>query len=174
VLSLLGSHDDVAARDVCANDAGASALVGIYFDAGQGPDDAGSLTAYDAVRPFAAKNERLAHLLQTDVLADMNSRGWDIPDAGIVTDGSVGSYVGSPSEGGLAAEAASYHHLLLIGPAMSGYFSTPSEMPGAVIEPLYLTDPFEGTIAASSSGQNVIAHGIARAVEAFLAPSSKA
>jgi N-acetylmuramoyl-L-alanine amidase len=42
-------------------------------------------------------------------------------------------------------------------------------MPGAVIEPLYLTDPFEGTIADSSQGQTEIARGIASAIEKFLA-----
>jgi N-acetylmuramoyl-L-alanine amidase len=51
---------------------------------------------------------------------------------------------------------------------MSGFFSTPSEMPGAVIEPLYITDPFEASIAASSRGQQVIARGLADAVEQFL------
>jgi hypothetical protein len=45
-------------------------------------------------------------------------------------------------------------------------------MPGAVIEPLYLTDPFEGTIADGSEGHMVIARGIATAVEQFLAPSA--
>jgi N-acetylmuramoyl-L-alanine amidase len=45
-------------------------------------------------------------------------------------------------------------------------------MAGAVIEPLYITDPFEGSIADSSAGQKVIAGGIAAAVETFLrAPS---
>jgi N-acetylmuramoyl-L-alanine amidase len=39
-----------------------------------------------------------------------------------------------------------------------------------VIEPLYITDPFEGTIADSSQGQMVIARGIATAIEKFLAP----
>ena len=34
VLSLQGAHDDVAARDQCANLAGADILVGIYFDSG--------------------------------------------------------------------------------------------------------------------------------------------
>jgi hypothetical protein len=32
-------------------------------------------------------------------------------------------------------------------------------MPGAVIEPLYLTDPFEGSIANSRHGQSVIGRG---------------
>ena len=43
-------------------------------------------------------------------------------------------------------------------------------MPGAVIEPLYITDPFEGSIALSSQGQAVIAEGIAKAIEHYFAP----
>jgi N-acetylmuramoyl-L-alanine amidase len=36
---------------------------------------------------------------------------------------------------------------------------------------LFLTDPFEGTLAASPQGQLAIATGIADAVEQFLTPS---
>jgi N-acetylmuramoyl-L-alanine amidase len=171
-LTLQGSHDDVVARDECANDAGARALVGIYFDAGSSPQNAGSLTAYDAARTFASENLTLATLVQTDVLADMNAHGWSIPNDGVLPDTTLGSYVGDPSTGGIAGAAASYNHLLLLGPAAAGYFSSPSEMPGAVIEPLYLTDPFEGSIADTTHGQTVIAQGIASAVEKFLAPPS--
>src|SRR6202034_3660067 len=101
----------------------------------------------------------------------MNAQGWAIPNDGVQPDTTLGSYVGDPSSGGIAGEAASYNHLLLLGPASAGYFSTPSQMPGAVIEPLYITDPFEGTIANSRAGQQAIAQGIARAVRQFLAPS---
>ncbi|HEX3841156.1 MAG TPA: N-acetylmuramoyl-L-alanine amidase [Acidimicrobiales bacterium] len=174
VLTLQGAHDDVAARDQCANDANAAALVGIYYDASSSSQTAGSLTAYDPDRSFASSNQRLATLLQTDVLAAMNVRGWNIPDDGVQSDSALGSYVGSPSSGGIAGEAAAYDHLMLIGPAMSGFFSTPSLMPGAVIEPLYLTDPFEGSIADSASGQSVIAQGMATAIEQYLNPSSGA
>ncbi len=169
-LTLLGAHDDVAARDVCANLAHADVLVGIYLDAGS-PSDGGSLTAYDSDRPFATSNLRLATLLQTDVVAEMNAQGWGIPDDGVQTDDELGSYVAGSSGSVLAAEAAAYNHLMLIGPAASGYFSTPSQMPGAVIEPLYLTDPFEGSIADSPTGQQVIARGIATAVEQYFSPT---
>ncbi len=170
-LSLIGSHDDVAARDICANDAHAQVLVGIYYDAGASPADAGSLTAYDAARPFADDNQRLATLMQHDVVAAMDAQGWAIPDDGVQTDGSLGSFVGDADAGGIAGAAASYQHLLLLGPAASGFFATPSAMPGAVIEPLYLTDPYEGSIADSEHGQQVIAQGIATAVEQYLAPT---
>jgi N-acetylmuramoyl-L-alanine amidase len=159
-LSVLGSHDDVAARDICANKAHANVLVGVYFNAG-GPGNAGCITAYDADRPFAADNRRLADLVQSDVLAAMNARGWQIPDIGAQTDVGLGS--------SLSAASNAYGHLMLLGPAKKGYFSTPSRMPGALIEPLFITDPFEGSIAASSRGQRVIAAGLARAVEQYFA-----
>jgi N-acetylmuramoyl-L-alanine amidase len=173
VLSELGSHDDVAARDVCANLARANLLVGVYQDAGGTAQNAGSVTVYDPDRSFSNDNLKLANLLQDDVLSAMNAHGWRIPNDGVQPDGTFGSAVGSPSSNTLAAQAASYNHLMLLGPAASGYFSTPSQMPGAVIEPLYLTDPFEGTIAASRADQRVIAQGIAGAVEQYFAPAAK-
>jgi N-acetylmuramoyl-L-alanine amidase len=173
VLSLQGSHDDVVARDECANLAKADALVGIYMDSGAAPDNAGSVTIYDTDRTFSQTNSRLAGLLENDVLAAMNDQGWDIPNDGAVSDTGYGSAVGDPSAGGLAEEALDYNHLLLIGPAQTGYFTSPSDMPGAVIEPLYLTDPFEGSIAENRGGQKVIAQGVATAVEQFLIPSKK-
>ena len=72
-----------------------------------------------------AENLTLATLVQTDVLDDMNAQGWGIPNDGVLPDTTLGSYVGDPSAGGIAGEAASYNHLLLLGPASAGYFSTP-------------------------------------------------
>jgi len=160
LLTVQGAFADVAARDVCANLARADVLVGIYMDggyAGQG----GSVTGYDADRPFSAQNLRLATLVQHDVLAAMNARGWQIPDNGVLPDSGLGSAT--------SAAAQAYDHLLLLGPAKAGYFSTPSTMPGALIEPLYVTDPFEASIAASAQGQHVIADGLAKAIRQYFA-----
>ncbi len=160
-LTAKGVHDDVAARDVCANEAHANVLVGVYFNSGASAANAGSVTVYDSARPFAAANRRLADLVQSDVLAAMNAQGWQIPDGGVQTDQGFGSSVSAASQ--------AYGHLLLLGPGKKGYFSTPSTMPGALVEPLFITDPFEGTIAASSHGQQVIAAGLARAIEQYFA-----
>jgi N-acetylmuramoyl-L-alanine amidase len=173
-LTLLGSHDDEAARDVCADKAHANVLVGIYFDAGYSSSNAGAVTGYDADRPFAAENLRLANLVQHDVLNAMNAQGWAIPDEGAQSDSTLGSVVPTDSDGtGIAAEAEAYDHLLLLGPASPGYFSTPSLMPGVVIEPLFITDPFEADIADSTSGQEVIARGIAKAVTQYFPATTK-
>jgi N-acetylmuramoyl-L-alanine amidase len=160
LLTPAGVHADVAARDVCANQAGADILVGIYLDAGGGE---GSLTAYDPGRPFAAANLRFATLLQRSVLSRLNAAGLDIPDDGVVSDVGLGST--------LTAADMAYGRLMLLGPAKPGYFTTPSQMPGALIEPLYVTDPFEAAVAASPRGQHLIADGIADAVERYFAVS---
>jgi N-acetylmuramoyl-L-alanine amidase len=162
ILTTHGAFADVTARDVCANLAGADVLVGIYMDAGYAE---GCLTGYDADRPFSAANLRLATLLQHDVLAAMNARGYAIPDDGVVQDTGLGS--------ALTWAAVAYDHLLLLGPAERGYFSTPSNMPGALIEPLYLTDPFEASVAVSKPGQQAIAEGIAQAVGQYFAAASQ-
>jgi N-acetylmuramoyl-L-alanine amidase len=161
--TIAGDLRDVASRDICADMAKADILVGIYFDAGGSPANAGSITGYDADRPFAADNLRLATLLQTDVLAAMNAQGWDIPDDGVVSD----TVLGGPA---LSGAAAAYGHLLLLGPADPGYFSTPSTMPGALIEPLFITDPYEGSLANSRLGQQAIADGLTTAVEQYFGP----
>jgi N-acetylmuramoyl-L-alanine amidase len=163
LLTADGVRDDIAARDVCANMAHASVLVGVYYNSGAA-SAAGCITAYDPARPFAAANRRLAGLMQSAVLGAMNRRGWDIPDAGVASDTGLGSAVS-------LADAA-YGHLILLGPAKRGYFTTPSLMPGALIEPLFITDPFEASITASPRGQHVIAAGLARGIEQYVAPST--
>ena len=155
-----GEHRDLLAREECANLVHADALVGIYFDAGGSPLNAGCVTGYDPDRPFAASNLRLATLVQKHVLAAMNSHGWGIPDQGVAPD----TGLGGPA---LSAQGDQYGHLVLLGPADPGYVPAPSAMPGALIEPLYVTDPFEATLAASPAGQQVIAAGLAAAVEEY-------
>ena len=164
LFTVQGVHDDVAARDVCANKAKADVLVGIYFDAGGSSDDAGGVTGYDADRPFSAQNLRLATLIQNDVLWAMDARGWAIPNLGVVDD----SQLGGPA---MTTAAADYGHLLLLGPADPGFSSTPSGMPGALTEPLFITDPYEGSLAAGASGQAVIADGLARAIAQYFGPA---
>jgi N-acetylmuramoyl-L-alanine amidase len=158
-----GVHDDVAARDACANVSKANVLVGIYFDAGDSSYDAGCITGYDTVRPFSSQNLKLATLVQNDVLGALNAQRWGIPNLGVADD----SELGGPA---LTVSAADYGHLLLLGPGEPGYFTTPSGMPGALIEPLFITDPFEASIAESTSGQQVIAGGLAQAVEQYFGP----
>lgn len=161
ILTVPGLFKDTAARAICADEAGAAVLVSVHFNAGSSASNAGMLTAYDNARPFSAQNLALATLLQSDVLASMNANGWAVPDDGVVSDAGTGAP-------GLSAAARAYGRLLILGPGDPGYFSTPSAMPGALVEPLFLSDPFEGSIAERTEGQQAIAAGIAKAVDTFL------
>ncbi|HMC04309.1 MAG TPA: N-acetylmuramoyl-L-alanine amidase [Actinomycetota bacterium] len=158
-----GALKDLTARAACANLARAAVLLAIHFNAGASPRYAGMLTLYDDIRPFATQSLRLASLLHTNVLAAMNGKGWQIPDSGVKTD----SAAGAPA---IDAADRSYGRLVLLGPAAPGYLATPSEMPGTVVEPLFITNPFEASIAAGPAGQQAIAAGIAQAVDTFLGP----
>jgi N-acetylmuramoyl-L-alanine amidase len=156
-----GVHRDIVARDACANMARANILIGVYFNASDYSSDGGSLTLYDAARPFWRSNRRLAQLVQSSVLAQLHRTRAAVADDGVHPDVGYGSSVTSADR--------AYGHLLLIGPAKAGYFSTPSEMPGALIEPLFITNPAEASLANSAAGERAIAHGLTTAVGRYFA-----
>jgi N-acetylmuramoyl-L-alanine amidase len=154
-----GVHHDLAARDACANLVRADILIGVYFNASDYDSTGGSLTLYDAARPFWQSSRRLARLVQRDVLARLNEKRPTIADDGVHTDSGYGSSVTSADQ--------AYDHLLILGPAKRGYFSSPSEMPGALIEPLFITNPDEASLADSAPGELAIAQGLAMAVRQY-------
>ncbi|MCW3045341.1 MAG: cell wall hydrolase/autolysin [Actinobacteria bacterium] len=162
LLSLAGEHADTQARVTCANRSGAAALVSVHFNAFSDPTARGSLTAYDSARTFSASNRQLAQLVEGDVVAALNAAGWQVPDRGIIDDATLNA----PA---LSAQANAYGHLLLLGPAAAGWLSTPSAMPGVLVEPFFLANATEATVAADPAGQQAIAAGITRAIEQFLA-----
>ena len=161
VLSTDGKHADLVARAACANLAGAAALVSIHFDGYPDSSVGGALTLYDAVRPFSAANLALATQLQQDITTALATSGSPVTDRGVVTDDNAGG-------GEITPQGIAYGHLAILGPLSPGYIDQPSQMPGALVEPLFLTDPAECDIATSPTGQQVIAGAIADAVTSFL------
>lgn len=159
--SLAGNHQDLAARVNCANAAHAKLLLSLHFNGFDDPTVGGAETFYDTARPFSTQSLRLAGLVQRNVIAQLAAAGWQIPDRGVADDATgVGEAVG--------AEAAAYGHLYELGPAQAGYLDEPSAMPGVLVEPLFLSDPVEATIAASGRGQQAIAAGLADAMAQFV------
>jgi len=84
-LSLQGAHDDVAARDVCANLSGASALIGIYFDSGASPSDGGASPLRRG--PPVQRGQPAPGDARAEGHAGRHGRrGWQIPDDGVQPD----------------------------------------------------------------------------------------
>ncbi len=147
---------DLQARVRCANAAGAAALVSIHFNGYGDPTVGGSQTFYDAVRPFAEQNARLARALQTALVARLGRE-----DRGILTDDALDA----PT---ISERAGDYGHLVVLGPAQPGWLDQGTSVPGALVEPLFLTAPADASLAASSAGQRRVAGALAAGLEAFL------
>lgn len=165
LLTAAGVHRDVVARNVCANAGKANALVAIHLNSFADPAVGGPETIYNASRPFRRRNLRLASLLQRAMLTSLARAGWSGHDRGIVTDRAVG---GDP----LTPQAAAYGQLLELGRADPPWLRYPSLMPGAVVEPLFLTSPAEARLALTRAGQIAIARGIADGLDSYFRSAS--
>lgn len=156
--ALTGSaeHRDLAARAACANAAGAAALVSIHFNAFSDPSVGGTEAFYDSARTFSAENRRLATDLQAALVASLRT-----DDRGVWTD----DQLAAPT---LTSSGTKYGHLIELGPMAAGWVDNPSQMPGALVEPLFLSNPKEAALAADPAGQRQIAVALEAGLVKFL------
>lgn len=138
-------HRDLVIRTDCANAVAAAVLLSIHFNAFEDPDVGGTETFYDAARPFASENLRLATDVQEALVAGLGA-----PDRGVWSD----SQLAAPT---LTASGSLYGHLIELGPAAAGWVDNPSQMPGALVEPLFLTNTAEARLASDPAGQQRMA-----------------
>ena len=158
-LTTAASQEDLLARVRCANLARADALVSIHFNSFDDPTVTGSETVYDVDRPLAPRSRALAQSLQSNVRMRLAALGRPSPDRGVIDDSAGGEAGGG--------------HLVLLGPRIPGYVEEPSVMPGALVEPLFMTSPGDLTAVASPLGVATLADGIAVGVEEYLAGSRR-
>jgi N-acetylmuramoyl-L-alanine amidase len=162
VLTNSGVHADALARIACANASKADALVSIHFNAFNDPSVGGQEIYYDDARDFSGASLRLAKLLNAGLQASFAKAGWQVPDRGVLTDASTGNT-------GLTPEAEAYGRLLELGPSKPGWNDHPTTMPGALVEPFFVSDPVEAEVAQSVEGQRAIASGLKQGLIGFLA-----
>lgn len=148
---------DLLMRAACANAAGAAVLVSIHFDGFSDPSVGGTETFYDSARSFAADNKRLARDLQAALVSTLGTS-----DRGVWTD----DQLAAPA---LTTTGQAYGHLIELGPTAPGWVDSPSQMPGALVEPLFITDPSEARIAGDPTGQGRIAQALATGIQRYFA-----
>ena len=156
--SLTGSaeHRDLLMRTACANAAGAAVLVSIHFDAFSDPSVGGTGTFYNSARTFAPASRRLATSLQAALVAALGTT-----DRGVWTD----DQIAAPT---LTTSGSTYGHLIELGPMSAGWVDDPSRMPGALVEPLFLTNPAEAQLAGDDAGQQRIAAALETGLVKFM------
>jgi N-acetylmuramoyl-L-alanine amidase len=155
-LTASAEHRDLVTRAACANAAGAAALVSIHFDAYSDPAVGGTETFYNASRTFAAASRRLATNLQAALVAALGTA-----DRGVWTD----DQLAAPT---LTSSGSAYGHLIELGPMAAGWVDDPSQMPGVLVEPLFLTNPAEAELAGDEAGQQRIAAALETGLVKFL------
>ncbi len=155
-LTASAEHRDLAARAACANAAGATALLSIHFDAFADPTVGGTETFYDSVRTFAPASRKLATDLQSALVVALGTA-----DRGVWTD----DQLAAPT---LTSSGSTYNHLIELGPMSAGWVDEPSQMAGALVEPLFLTNPTEARLAGDPSGQQLIAAALEAGLVKFL------
>lgn len=154
-LTATAVHRDLLTRIACANAASADVLLSIHFDAFDDPAVGGAETFYDAARPFAAESKRLAGDLQSALVAALG-----VNDRGVWAD----DQIGAPT---LTTSGRLYDHLMELGPAESGWVDDPSQMPGALVEPLFLTNPAEARLASDPAGRQRVASALRTGLERY-------
>lgn len=147
---------DLLARIACANAARATLLLAIHFNGFEDPDVGGSEVFYDAARPFADQNRQLALLLQARLVKSLG-----VDDRGVQSDDELDA----PT---LSDAAAAYGHLMELGPAAAGYVDVPTAMPGALAEPLFITNPDEAQKLIGADGRRQVAGALAAGLLSFL------
>ena len=153
-LTTAASQKDLGGRVRCANIARADALVSVHFNSFDDPSVRGSETLYDVDRPLAPRSRALAQSLQTNIRAGLGALGEPSPDRGVIDDSSGGETGGGD--------------LVLLGPGAPGSKDEPSAMPGALVEPLFLTNPGDLTAVATPRGVDILAGAISSGVEDYL------
>jgi N-acetylmuramoyl-L-alanine amidase len=148
-------HRDLVARAACANAGASSVLLSIHFNAFDDPTVGGAETFYDPARPFATDSRRFAGAVQTALVSALGNQ-----DRGVWTDDQLVAPTLTPS-------GSVYGHLIELGPASAGWVDNPSRMPGALVEPLFLTNAVEARFAASPAGQEKIASALKKGLESY-------
>lgn len=150
-------REDLQARVRCANRSGAAALLSIHFNGYSDSSVRGAQTIYDAARPFADRSRQLAQSLQSALVSRAG-----LADRGLETDDQLQAPV-------LSDQAGSYGHLVLLGPPRPGWLDQGTAMPGAVVEPLFLTSPADAGLVSTAAGQRRLAAALDAGLRSYLA-----
>lgn len=154
-----GLFRDLRYRVDRANASGALVLVSIHLNAFTDPSAEGTETYFDSSRPFAPWSDRLATLIQQEIVAALRASGLPTTDRGIYDETSLSAET--------LGTLPDYQHLVVLGPAIPDYLQA-SQMPGVVSEVLFLTNRASATAVSQPDVQDRIAAAYASAISQYL------
>jgi len=140
--------DDLQARIDMANNAHASLFLSIHFNGNDKTSLRGTTVYYDADRPFSRRSLYFATLIDQETVAALKRIGYADLDLGVNTDSQA---VGSGE------------HFYVLGPDAA----RPSQMPGALVEGLFLTNAQDAQQLRDPRTVEALAQAYARAVRLY-------
>lgn len=175
---------DLQARIDLANAAGAAVFVSLHSN-GLGDTSArGVETYYNAARPFSTQNRLLAQSLQENVVAEMARSGYRVRDRGSLDDACLRAFQGVcyPLFVLGPPRVTTRDEVLRRGgdPATLGFVggqdaiaSRATQMPGALAELLFVSNPDDARLLADDGAREALARGVVLGITRFLAGQTR-
>ncbi|MGB3329813.1 MAG: N-acetylmuramoyl-L-alanine amidase [Thermomicrobiales bacterium] len=160
-----GDWDEIQARINICNAAHADILVSLHINGTQGISDARGYEVYYTAapyRPFGDLSHQLADDVYRRMYTSLNAAGY------------TGTARGVKDDTQLEAEKYEYgsaEHLLLTGPAIQTPNRTlhPSEMPGIIVEPIFLSNEDDANFIAQEKNQKLLVDAYAAGILDYFA-----
>ncbi len=137
--------DDLQARVLFCNAAGADLLVSIHYNGAENTALQGYEVWYNGARPFSDRSARFATIAHEELGAAFSAAGYAANDRGIGTEDHA-----------------------VTGPERPGKL-TPSAMPGAVVEGLFLSNDEDAAFITSEAASEAIVGAYERAIVRYFA-----
>lgn len=157
-----GDRDELQARINVCNGAGADLLVSLHLNGFDDPAARGYEVIYTPApfRDFGGRNADLSTFLYREIGAAYEEVGFETTPRGILPDTD------------LDAEMHAYgseRHLVMTGPGVQNtdYTIEPSQMPGAVIEPVFITNDDDASFIALPENQGLLVEAYVRGIVTY-------
>jgi N-acetylmuramoyl-L-alanine amidase len=155
--------DELQARINVCNEAGADLLVSMNVNGYSTGDPRGYETWFTRERPFGERNAVFATLAYAHLKEQLGRIGYVLPaeeERGVLPD----------TTANVQNEHSLFKHFIITGPEVPGVI-TPSAMPGAIVEALFVSNDGDAAVLASPEGHHAIVtayeHAIAEYFERF-------
>jgi N-acetylmuramoyl-L-alanine amidase len=140
--------DELQARINICNKANADLLVSMHINGYSNGRPRGYETWFTRERPFGNRNASFATLAYAHLKEQLGYIGYVLPkeeERGVLPD----------STADVQKSYSVFNHFIMTGPAVPGIV-TPSKMPGAIVETLFISNDGDALVLASPEGENAI------------------
>jgi len=139
---------DLQARVDIANNAQADLFISIHNNGSADPQQSGTEVWYCKDRPFADADFALAQLVLENLISQIRAMGYDVRNRGMKEDSNFRVWQGRS------------YNLFVLGPARTEPVITrATQMPGILVETLFVSNPTEAALLARDEVLEAIARG---------------